>query len=156
MKFYFLMEDRFGPQFIKTLFRKKSESGLFTGRIVKARRSSISTKLSRHVTAAQEIADRIIILMDAEGKPLDDKTDEIKRHLDTKYTNNVRIVLLDQEIEEWICYSKEYTIKDGKPSDILKTKLKYQKNQLPDYAKSLDCERMQSCESFNRLLKAME
>ncbi len=36
MKYYFIVEDHFGPQFIKELFRKKSDEGIFFGRLINA------------------------------------------------------------------------------------------------------------------------
>ena len=126
MNFYFIVEDKFGPSFIKQVFRKKSEEGMFYGRISDARRSSISNKMTRMISAAISSVDRIIILMDADGGPLADKEEKIKEYVAKKDLDHVRIVLLDNEIEEWICYSLEIKI-NSKPSDVLAGKNGYQK-----------------------------
>ena len=100
MNFYFIVEDKFGPSFIKQVFRKKFEEGLFSGRISDARRSSISNKMTRMVSAAISSVDRIIILMDADGRPPADREEKIKEYVAKKDLDHVRIVLLDNEIEE--------------------------------------------------------
>ena len=154
MKFYFIVGDDFGHSFIKTVFTEKAAKGLFPGRLENAKRLSIGPKLPRIAKIATKVADRVIILMDAKGEPLDKKTEEIKRYLHTIDMNRVRIVLLDYELEEWICYSEEIPIK-GKPSEILYTRIDYRKNRLPSYASKLDCEKLKTCPSFKRLIHAL-
>ena len=154
MNFYFIVEDKFGPSFIKQVFRKKSEEGMFYGRISDARRSSISNKMTRMISAAISSVDRIIILMDADGGPLADKEEKIKEYVAKKDLDHVRIVLLDNEIEEWICYSLEIKI-NSKPSDVLAGKNGYQKRDLLKYASKIDCAKLKDCQSFNRLISAL-
>ena len=101
------------------------------------------------------MSERVIILIDADGKPHKELTEHIKSFLDNTDMNFVRIVLLDYEIEEWICYSKGIKFYE-KPSKILKTKLSYKKNQLPAYALKLDCEKLKTCPSFKRFMIALE
>ena len=154
MNFYFIVEDKFGPSFIKQVFRKKFEEGLFSGRISDARRSSISNKMTRMISAAISSVDRIIILMDADGRPLADKEEKIKEYVAKKDLDHVRIVLLDNEIEEWICYSLGIKT-NGKPSDALAEKNGYQKRDLLKYASKIDCTKLKDCQSFNRLISAL-
>ena len=111
--------------------------------------------ISRIAKAATRIADRVIILMDADGKPHAEWTRHIESFLGGVDMNCIRIVLLDHEIEEWLCYSKGIKF-DGKPSKILKDHLpSYTKNQLPKYASKLDCEKLKTCSSFKRLIVAL-
>ncbi len=154
MKYYFIVEDDFGPQFIKALFRKKSDEGIFSGMLVKAKQYSIGPKMSRIAKAATRNADRIVILMDADGKPHKEWTRHIESFLSDVDMNYVRIVLLDHEIEEWICHSQGIKF-DEKPSKILKASISYKKNQLPKYALKLDCEKLKTCSSFERLMLAL-
>ena len=154
MKFYFIVEDHFGPQFIKTVFRKKSEEGLFPGTLINARRSPISTKLTRIVEISTERTDHTIILMNADGQALDEKTEKIKQHVNSKHLNRVSIILFDYNMEEWICYSLGLKL-NAKPSEILWNKFKYKNDQLLSYAKKLDCDKLKSCPSFQRLLREL-
>lgn len=157
MKFYFIVEDEYGPAFIKKLFQRKVKESVFSGSCVGAKKVPVlGSKPRRIVSIKATSVDRIIILADADGLPRSEKESRIFRNIDKKYRGQVRIVLLDWEIEEWICYSKGLTI-NGKPSEILKSKLrtKYEKNELPDYAARLNCAKLMTCKSFRRLLDAL-
>ena len=157
MKFYFIMEDRFGPQFIRIFFRKKADMGLIAGKLVKAHTVNLGHKLSRITQIALGMADRVIILRDADGESLELEGKRIRQFLDSRYMDRVEIVLFDHEIEELICYSMQIPIKGRKPSEILKQKIPdYRKNRLPRYAENLDCERLKNCDSFKRLLNALK
>ena len=157
MNFYFIVEDSFGPQFIQIFFRKKADMGLVAGNLIKARTVNLGHKLSRATKIATGIADRVIILRDADGEPLERKDERIRQFLDLGYVDRVRIVSFDHEIEELICYLMQIPIKGRKPSDVLKQKIpSYRKNRLPRYAEKLDCERLKDCNSFKRLLSAPE
>lgn len=157
MKFYFVVEDAKGPSFIKELFQKKRKENIFSGILQDARRVPIlSEKLRRVVSAAVSVADRIIILADVDGGAMDEKENLICQYVDKSCRKQVHVVLLDYEIEEWICHSFGFVIND-KPSKILKRKLNdgYEKNRLPNYASKLDCKRLEECGSFRRLLNAL-
>ena len=106
------------------------------------------------ISAAISSVDRIIILMDADGRPLADKEEKIKEYIAKKDLDRVRIVLLDSEIEEWICYSLGIKT-NGKPSDALAEKNGYQKRDLLKYASKIDCTKLKDCQSFNRLISAL-
>ena len=97
--------------------------------------------------------DRIIIITDADGRDLAKEESRISRFL--KINNDVKIVLLDHEIEEWICYANDKSFGDQKPSDFLKDHYGYQKNKLPTYAEKLDCEKMKKCPSFMRFMSSL-
>ena len=154
MKFYFIVEGHFGPQFIKTVFQQKTKEGLFPGKLIEARRSTVSTKLARIVKIAPERTDHTIILMNANGNSPDKKTEKIKQYVDSKHLHRISIILFDYSMEEWICHSLGLKVK-GKPSEILWNKFRYQNDQLLSYASKLDCEKLKSCPSFQRLLATL-
>ena len=156
MTFSLFVEDSYGSPFIKKLLRRKSEEGLLSAKPNRVKPSSIGNKLKRMVNAALLDADYVVILMDADGLPHNQKTEEIKRFLDDKYLNRVDIVLLDYEIEEWICYSQELPIGSGKPSKILRQKQNYEKRHLPKFAEKLDCKKLAECPSFHRFASALK
>lgn len=156
MIFRFVVEDCYGPDFIMRLFNKKRKEGLFSGSLKGVRSCLIGNKLRRIVNAALLDAKHVIVLMDADGKPLDQKTEEIKQYLDARYLDYISIVLLDYEIEEWICYSKNIPTKGAKPSSVLKRHNNYRKRCLPGFAEELDCKRLVGCPSFRRLVDVLE
>ena len=156
MRFSLVVEDSFGPDFIKKLFNKKFNEKLLSGRPVEVTSCLPGNKLGRKVNAALLYVDHVLILMDADGQSLDQKTKTIKQYLDDRCLDRISIVLLDYEIEEWICYSEGIPIRGGKPSNILKRRQNYQKNRLPRFAEKLDCKRLASCPSFLRLTRTLE
>lgn len=156
MRFRLVVEDSFGPDFITKLFNKKFNEGLLSGRLEGVTSCLIGNKLNRKVNAALLDADRVIVLMDADGQPLDQKTETIKQYLDTKYIDRISIVLLDYEIEEWICYASDIPTKGEKPSKILKVRHNYRKRHLPKFAEKLDCKRLIHCPSFQRLAHTLK
>ena len=112
--------------------------------------------MGRIISANLGDADRVIVIADADGQDPEEKKQRIHRYVGSRHANRVRIVMLDYEIEEWICYSQGLKFGDQKPSAILKHKEGYQKRQLPTYAERLDCDKLQNCTSFRRLLSALE
>lgn len=156
MKFRLVVEDIYGPAFITRFFKKKFNEGLLFGKLEGVASCSIDNKLRRKVNASFTDADRVIVLMDADGQPHSKKTEIIKQYLGHKHLDRVRIVLLDHEIEEWICYSEGIPIRGEKPSKILKHHQNYQKRHLPGYAEKLDCKKLADCPSFLRLTCALK
>ena len=153
MKFFFLVEDTYGDEFIKQLFDKKLGEGLFSGKMTGARRSPIGPKLAK-IIKTQDKDVRIIILADADDKPIQAEEMRISKYIQKEHAQQVRIVLLTYEIEEWICYSRGFKI-DDKPSKILERKIQHKKNRLPQYASKIDCAKLTDCQSFKRLVDAM-
>ena len=153
MRFFFLVEDTYGGEFIKRLFDKKLGEGLFSGKMTGARRSPIGPKLAK-IIKTQDKDVRIIILADADDKPIQTEKASISQYIQKEDAQHVKIVLLTYEIEEWICYSLGLDI-DDKPSKILERKIQYKKNRLPEYASKIDCAKLTDCQSFKRLVDAM-
>ena len=153
MKFFFLVEDTYGDEFIKQLFDKKLGEGLFSGKMTGARRSPIGPKLAK-IIKTQDKDVRIIILADADDKPIQAEEMRISQCIQKERAQHVKIVLLTYEIEEWICYSLGLDM-DDKPSKILERKIQHKKNRLPQYASKIDCAKLTDCQSFKRLVDAM-
>lgn len=154
MNVYFIVEDSFGQYFIKKFFNKKMVEGIILGcSLYDARSSTISSKLTRIVTAALDVSDRVVVVADADGKPISDVEITIRQWLPN--SSNVRIVILDHEIEDWICYSLNLRTQTEKPSKVLKHHISYEKNQLPNFADQIDCTRLRTCASFQRFLTAL-
>lgn len=156
MRFVFLVEDSFGRIFFKKFFAKKAEENIFSGQLKRSYNYPPGSKMGRIISANSDNADRIIVIADADGKNREEMERRIYRHVGSEHANRVRVVMLDYEIEEWICYSQGIKFDDQKPSDVLSHKKGYQKKQLPAYAERLDCKKLQDCGSFRRLLSALE
>ena len=156
MRSRLVVEDSFGPDFIKKLFSKKFDEKLLSGKLEVVTSCLLGNKLGRKVNAALLDVDRVLILVDADGQSLDQKTKILKQYLGVRHLDRTSIVLLDYEIEEWICYSEGIPIRGGKPSNILKRRQNYRKNRLPRFAEKLDCKRLAGCPSFLRLTRALE
>lgn len=155
MNFVFIVEDSFGPAFFDRLFHKKIAEGIFSGKLYKIHHCPIGNKTTRIVSANVDNADRIIIIVDADGIDLREKKLEVIRFVKKRDREHVKIVLLDHEIEEWICYSEGISF-DSKPSEVLKHHKKYRKQHLPQYADKIDCTKLQNCNSFKRLESALK
>ena len=156
MKFVFLTEDCFGRIFFKKFFSKKAEKNIFSGQLKRSRSCPPGSKMGRIISANSDNADRIIVIADADGKNREEMEQRIHKYVGSEHANRVRIVMLDYEIEEWICYSQGIKFDDQKPSAVLKHKKGYEKRQLPTYAERLDCKKLRDCGSFRRLLSALE
>ena len=146
----FLVEDCFGKEFFKRLFCKKLDENIFRGHLKSVKQIQMSPKISRIIKQHASGVDRIIIIMDSEGQPIKDKEAKLLGYAGKEYRKIVSIVLVDYEIEEWICYSLDIKPGGKKPSNVLKYEREYRKSQLPKYVDELDCKKLMGCGSFKR------
>lgn len=156
MKFLFLVEDYFGRPFFERFFSKKIEEHIFSGKLERVHHVKLSGKIAKQIKANIRKVDRIIIIADADGGDLAAKKQDIAKFVDDVDVESVRIVLLDYEIEEWICQSEGIKFDGQKPSNVLKYKTGYQKFRLPTYAEKIDCNRLQHSNSFKRFASSLE
>ena len=156
MKFLFIVEDHFGKPFFSKFFHKKLSEGFFSGSLVNVLSIIPGPKISRLIGANIGNVDRIIIIADADGGNLEEKKQNVLSFVKYDHVEHVKVVLLDHEIEEWICYSEGIEFGDQKPSKVLKYRKNYQKRQLPRYADKLDCKTLQSHPSFMRLASSLK
>lgn len=165
MSVYFITEDTFGGLFIKQVIEKKTKEGIIPRniRIVKTESSGrCNPRIGRLVKIAVNIAERIIIIVDSEGREVQRVFEETMAHVAPLHRERVRIIVMNYEIEEWICLSLGLRLEGNKPSDVLKREERhknrdgYKKYNLPDFAKELDCEKLRkSSDSFRRFLSAL-
>lgn len=148
MNLVFIVEDSFGREFFTRFFKKKSGEGIFAGRLETVIRCPPGPKLDRIIKIHEGEATRIIVMADADGQNVREKEEYILGFI--KRRDHVCVVILDHEIEEWICHSRGIKF-DGKPSDELKHRIKYKKRHLPNYADKIDCKKLQDHPSFMRL-----
>ena len=156
MKFLFIVEDCFGKSFFSKFFHKKLSEGFFSGSLVNVLSRIPGPKINRLIGTNMENVDRIIIIADADGRNLEEKKQNVLSFVKSEYVGHVQVVLLDHEIEEWICYSEGIKFGDQKPSKVLKYSKNYKKSQLPRYADKLDCKTLQNHPSFMRLVSSLK
>ena len=152
MRTSFIMEDHFGPYFIKELIQKKQNEGMLRNiTIAKAKRVPLGPKIDRVISAMLSEVEKVILIFDADGSDILRKKQNVKNFISRKNIDYVEIVIMKYEIEEWVCYSLETPIRDRKPSEVLKETQNYEKNMLKEFVPQINCQKLQQCESFQRL-----
>lgn len=158
MRVFFFMEDKFGRPFMKKFFSIKNQSGEIHRDAQYSGDDKFlpnNPKSGRDIKLRYSSNDRIVIVVDADRRPINQVEKETLNLIDRNFRNKVRVAVLTHEIEEWICYSEDISFRDRKPSEVLKYERDYQKFRLPDYADRMDCQKLQHCESFRRFLNAV-
>ncbi len=160
-------EDAYGPEFFKSLIEKlKKESIVNESLYVATRRlpGICYTKSERAIKAASMDFDKIVIVADADGPANRDTV--FKRmdvHIHEELKNKVDVIIMDYELEEWICYSLGIHFGGDKPSKALNDWCKinrgtmsgYKKWQLPKFVEDLDFNVLRNCSSFRDFVNAV-
>ncbi len=155
MKTLIIMEDSFGPPFIKKMVKKKQDEGMFENVTVCATHVSLSKKISRVIKINAGRFDRILIMADADGREINAQRAYVEQFTDSCHADLTRIIIFTHEIEDWICYSMNINLGGEKPSLVLKHRLKYQKKFLPRFASEIDCSNLDRCASFQEFRTAL-
>ncbi|MCX9080753.1 MAG: hypothetical protein OIN83_00995 [Candidatus Methanoperedens sp.] len=160
MNIKIISEDDYGGAFLKNVIiqlKNKKMVGNITVKASKPMRPLCNFQLDRILKAFDTSCDKIIIILDSDD-PQNHETryENVKRHVPDDMKTTVEIILIDYEIEEWICISKNLKWKHSKPSGELKTKYGYEKWKLPKYADELDFDKLgKNCKSYNAFLNAL-
>ena len=153
---FFIVEDFYGPDFIKNLITKKQTERLLCNVDIKnAKRVPISSKMDRIIRIALINSDRVVVIIDADDGDPSQKESYVKKFISSQHLPLVRIVVLKQEIEDWICYSMNIKTRKEKPSSVLKQKYGYEKYRLKDFVSKIDCQQLSSCDSFQYFLSCL-
>ena len=113
------------------------------------------------MTAGTEKCNTIIIEYDCDGN-CSRITKQIKNILGQEYQNNIYLLGIEFEIEEWICDSLKIKYSAKRPpakalNDFEKEHSgKYRKDKLPSYSSKLDYNRLNKNKSFQAFLGLME
>jgi len=166
-----IVEDKYGrPFFFDLVERLKRES--FLPMHVSVPKSAIrklpgkcNPELSRMISAALKIGippfNRVIVMVDAEGGPVNDTRAQILRHVPPDCGEETRIVVLKYCVEEWVCIGLGIPVGDD-PVESLKNWLRktrgakadYYKGSLPEFVPKLDLNRLRTSSSFREFLEA--
>lgn len=160
-------EDAHGKGFFEKLIEKLKANNKIprTEISVKKHAGNCNSKLGRQLKAASDDFERVILLIDGDGK----EKEEIKRKADShilevpsKYRHKLCTIILDFEIEEWICYALGAEFGYGrKPAGALnkwameKRRKNYEKHQLPQFVEEVDIEKLEKYPSFKEFLDAL-
>lgn len=98
--------------------------------------------------------------MDADGPERKDKIrGDIEMHLKHVPRNlreKVRLLIIDYEIEEWICVSEGLRFGKEKPSKVLEKEQGYEKWKLSRYVERLNFEILRNHPSFKEFLEFLK
>lgn len=161
LKLKILCNDTYGKAFFKLLTnRLKEEDYISNFHISVAKFYGLcNPKLDRQMRAFSCLRkyNYFIVIVDADGKPPLEIREKIECHFPKDIDTVNRVVVLENEIEDWICASEDIRLRDRKPSVILHHQRGYEKYRLPDYASRLDIERLrEECASFQSFLQFLE
>lgn len=148
-------EDKYGVAFLKELTNRLKSNGLIRSNFgvnISKFYGACNAKLGRQLLAKSKHRNcRFIILVDADGKNKRILRNRVEKHVPINLANNTNIVVLDFEIEDWICVSLGIGLNNinRKPSVLLKQRFGYEKNHLKSYLPKLDFQKLlQQCSSF--------
>ncbi|MFX0174395.1 MAG: hypothetical protein ACFE9L_21160 [Candidatus Hodarchaeota archaeon] len=101
-----------------------------------------NVKINRQIKAEHlsQTYDLIIVIIDGDGQ-VNQKKLEMEQHIETNYVQITKIIVIETEIEEWLCESLdiEYNMK---PSRVLRSVKNYEKRKLPDLIHLLNYEKL--------------
>jgi hypothetical protein len=148
MNIKIISEDDYGGAFLKNVIVQLRSKKMVGNIVVKATKPMCplcNFQLDRILKVFDNSCDKIIIILDSDDpQNYKSRYANVKRHVPDGLKTPVEIILMDYEIEEWICISKDIKWKHHKPSEELKLKLKfgYIKSSLPKYAAELDFDKL--------------
>lgn len=157
MNILILCDDSYGKSFYPKLIEK-----IYGRKPSIPPKRAVGPKVSRIIKAnfISSNPDKIIRIKDGEGNRFDEVMRNIEevelKNLDKTLKDKVKIVILDCEIEEWICISKDIKF-NCKPSRELRIRERYEKHMLPKYVDELDIDKLKRrSRSFRDFLNAIE
>lgn len=153
-----LCEDKYGGGFFKELIKRLKSVNLVATNLgvdVKKFYGPCNVKLERQLLAIS-LKKRcvFIIVADADRRNIKDVESRITKHVPQCLRHNTRVVILDCEIEDWICVSLDMKGNE-KSAAILKHRLGYRKYRLKSYAPKLDLGKLRKCRSFQDFINSL-
>lgn len=154
-----LCEDSEGIPFFKELVRRLKDERLVANSMgvdVAKFYGACNGKVDKIIKATEHKYERIVIVSDCDGKPIDEVEPRITKHVPKEYTKAIRLVLLRYEIEDWLFVSDGKSIPThAKPSKVLKDTESYEKHMLQKKVSILVFDKLKKCESFTKFLDAL-
>ena len=168
-----VVEDKRGAPFYKGIVRRLREGGHLPACVAiegVRKCEKCNSKLGRIVRAAlaplraRRASDRVVIVVDAEGRPLEQAREEASRHVPAEHRERTRVVVLPYCAEEWVCVSLGLPFgSERTPVEALKDHLRrqrgakadYQKYMLGSFVDKLDMDRLMKHPSFREFVEAL-
>jgi hypothetical protein len=153
-----LCEDKYGGPFLRDLTNRLKSSGLMS------RRTGVDTtkfygacnvKLEKQLIAKS--LDRtcsFTILVDSDGREKAPIRRRVAQHIPRNLATITRTIILDYEIEDWICVSLGMPL-NGRSAEMLRRRYGYEKYRLVSYVPKLDFERLKVCQSFRDFVNSL-
>jgi len=150
-------EDRKGKPFFERLINRMKREGIAGNISIKVGYigGCVGSVLERRIRASMRDCSKFIIVYDAHGRNVEEVRKSVWRFVPDAVKVNSCIVILDFEIEEWICVSEGIDC-GNEPYKTLKHKIGYEKYKLPDFAERLNFERLRGYRSFDEFLDCLE
>ncbi len=151
-------EDRKGKPFFEELIKRMKKKGILRNIPIKVGYigGRVGTSLERRIKASlREGCNKFIVIYDAHGEDIKEVRDRVWRFIPVNVSSNTCVVILDFEIEEWICISEGIDC-GSEPYKTLKSKIGYEKHKLPKYAEKLNFNKLKECRSFKEFLDCLK
>ena len=155
-------DDTYGCEFFKKLTnRLKNDKKINVGWSVNTDRlpGKCYTKIERVIRASNLDFEKIVIIADADGPHNKSKVfQEINIHIPEGCKSKTKLIILDYELEEWICCCLGINFQKSKPSEALSDWCRrqrdneYKKWQLPNFVKELNTDILQTYPSFKEFV----
>ncbi|MBD3192741.1 MAG: hypothetical protein GF308_19030 [Candidatus Heimdallarchaeota archaeon] len=161
MRIQIFCEDAYGKLFFKKLLERLKREEVISAAIgfdVKRLPALCNPKITRAIKAvrASKSPEAIILIYDGDSEP-SNVEEKIRVHIPPPNNNIISLLIFETEIEELICHCEGRRISSNrKPSEELKTTSQYKKSRLPQYADSLNLERLQEHELIQDLIALVE
>ena len=154
-------EDSYGAEFVRRLLERPGLSG----RAGYCRRLAgvCSSKSVRQLKAAALDYEKVVVLVDGDWDP-ENVRKRMNEHLENlrgELGSKVRVIVVESEIEEWVCESLGLRYRGLKPSQVLSDHLRrekrceYEKYMLPSLAGYVNPEKLASNSSFNSFIRSI-
>lgn len=160
-RFHVLAEDYYAKEFLPKLLSKKGihlpKKNVSSGR----GKSRLLDDLKTWVKSLVELREvkKLIVLIDGDGRP-EEILRKCEEEIPKDHREHVKIIVFEQELEEWVLKGLKIPLGDRKPSVILNdfmrkergAKYGYERAHLPKLVELIDVELLQDDENFKRLL----
>ena len=153
--------DTYGKPFLKALTNRLKDEGLIANFHISVAKfvGPCNQKLDRQIKALhfQTFFNAFLVFADADGK----SQGQIKRTIVSHFSDisgvKFEVVVFKYEIEDWICESKGTCVQGNKSSETLRKSEQYEKYRLPNYATTLDIDKLcNDCESFKQFISFLQ
>ena len=143
---HLIVEDRYGRPFFFELVERLKREGFLPAHVLVPKRAirrlpgKCNPEIGRMVIAALKVSmppsDRVVLVVDAEGRPVENERARVEQHIPRDCREKTRIVVLKYCVEEWVCVGLGITPGDD-PEGALKNWLRKSRGRRPITTRAL-------------------